>query len=185
MSEESKNRINVDLSGQVAIVTGASQGIGKACALELARNGARVACLARNADKLAATVAEIEAAGGQAVPLGPSWWAPSWAHQQCPSFLCCPPGPRVKDWDWERWRDRHNKGFVDRPMRVGVWANRLLHQIWERICTLVLLRRGDLWLLWLVFCGRLLFLALGLGVGVLPPPGLTETGGQDRMGPWA
>ena len=66
MSEESKNQINVDLSGQVAIVTGASQGIGKACALELARNGARVACLARNADKLAATVAEIEAAGGQA-----------------------------------------------------------------------------------------------------------------------
>ena len=43
MSEESKNQINVDLSGQVAIVTGASQGIGKACALELARNGARVA----------------------------------------------------------------------------------------------------------------------------------------------
>ena len=39
MSEESKNQINVDLSGQVAIVTGASQGIGKACALELARNG--------------------------------------------------------------------------------------------------------------------------------------------------
>ena len=52
MSEESKNQINVDLSGQVAIVTGASQGIGKACALELARNGARVACLARNAEKL-------------------------------------------------------------------------------------------------------------------------------------
>ena len=66
MSEETNNQINVDLSGQVAIVTGASQGIGKACALDLARNGARVACLARNAEKLAATVSEIEAAGGQA-----------------------------------------------------------------------------------------------------------------------
>ncbi|MEC9097190.1 MAG: SDR family NAD(P)-dependent oxidoreductase, partial [Planctomycetota bacterium] len=65
MSEEKNNQINVDLSGQVAIVTGASQGIGKACALDLARNGARVACLARNAEKLAATVSEIEANGGQ------------------------------------------------------------------------------------------------------------------------
>ena len=66
MSEETNSQINVDLTGQVAIVTGASQGIGKACALDLARNGARVACLARNAEKLAATVSEIEAAGGQA-----------------------------------------------------------------------------------------------------------------------
>ena len=66
MSEDTNSQINVDLTGQVAIVTGASQGIGKACALDLARNGARVACLARNAEKLAATVSEIEAAGGQA-----------------------------------------------------------------------------------------------------------------------
>ena len=57
---------SADLSGQVAVVTGASQGLGKAVALALGANGAKVVCLARNAEKLAATVGEIEAAGGSA-----------------------------------------------------------------------------------------------------------------------
>lgn len=55
-----------DLKGQVAIVTGASQGLGKAVAIALGMNGAKVICLARNADKLADTVKEIEATGGSA-----------------------------------------------------------------------------------------------------------------------
>ena len=55
-----------DLKGRIALVTGASQGIGRACALELARAGATVALAARNETKLAEVSAEIEAAGGQA-----------------------------------------------------------------------------------------------------------------------
>ncbi len=58
--------LQVDLSGQTAIVTGASRGLGKAMAVALGRSGARVACVARSADKLAETVAEIAAAGGEA-----------------------------------------------------------------------------------------------------------------------
>ncbi len=54
------------LDGQVALVTGASQGIGRECALELARAGAAVAAAARSEEKLASLVAEITAAGGQA-----------------------------------------------------------------------------------------------------------------------
>ena len=54
------------LEGRIALVTGASQGIGRACALELARAGATVALAARNQTKLAEAVAEIEAAGGKA-----------------------------------------------------------------------------------------------------------------------
>jgi 3-oxoacyl-[acyl-carrier protein] reductase len=54
------------LEGRIALVTGASQGIGRACALELAAAGAKVALAARNQDKLAHAVHEIEAAGGEA-----------------------------------------------------------------------------------------------------------------------
>jgi 3-oxoacyl-[acyl-carrier protein] reductase len=56
------------LAGRVALVTGASQGIGRACALALAAAGASVALAARNAEKLAEVAAEIAAAGGIAQP---------------------------------------------------------------------------------------------------------------------
>ena len=55
-----------NLEGRIALVTGASQGIGRACALELARAGATVAVAARNEAKLAQVVAEIHASGGNA-----------------------------------------------------------------------------------------------------------------------
>jgi len=57
----------MSLTGRVAFVTGASQGIGRACALRLAREGAAVAAAARNQEKLNELVAEITAAGGKAV----------------------------------------------------------------------------------------------------------------------
>ena len=53
------------LDGRIALVTGASQGIGRACALALAKDGATVALAARNEAKLAEVAAEIEAAGGK------------------------------------------------------------------------------------------------------------------------
>ncbi len=56
----------MSLSGRVAFVTGASQGIGRACALKLASAGAAVAVAARNQEKLDELVNEIVAAGGKA-----------------------------------------------------------------------------------------------------------------------
>ena len=56
----------MSLSGRVALVTGASQGIGRACAIRLARAGASVAVAARNQEKLNEVVNEITAAGGKA-----------------------------------------------------------------------------------------------------------------------
>jgi 3-oxoacyl-[acyl-carrier protein] reductase len=56
----------MSLAGHVALVTGASQGIGRACALQLASAGAAVAVAARNQEKLNELVNEITAAGGKA-----------------------------------------------------------------------------------------------------------------------
>jgi 3-oxoacyl-[acyl-carrier protein] reductase len=55
------------LKDRVALVTGASQGIGRATALALAQSGARVAAAARNVEKLSEVVAAITAAGGEAL----------------------------------------------------------------------------------------------------------------------
>ena len=51
------------VEGRVALVTGASQGIGRACALVFAGAGAKVALCARNQEKLQQVAAEIAAAG--------------------------------------------------------------------------------------------------------------------------
>ena len=56
------------LEGRVALVTGASQGIGHACALSLARRGAIVALGARSQQKLDELAHQISAAGGKATP---------------------------------------------------------------------------------------------------------------------
>lgn len=67
MSEHTSAGLSVDLHGQVAIVTGASRGLGKAMATALGASGARVVCVARNAELLAKTAEAIVAAGGSAV----------------------------------------------------------------------------------------------------------------------
>src|SRR5512146_1180227 len=58
--------MELGLIGKRALVTGASSGIGKSCALELAREGVHVACIARNQQRLAGVVDEIDAMGGEA-----------------------------------------------------------------------------------------------------------------------
>src|ERR1700759_5765849 len=55
------------LKDKVALITGASQVIGRDTALSLAQAGAKVAVAARNEEKLASLVGEIESAGGAAL----------------------------------------------------------------------------------------------------------------------
>ncbi|MDL2401858.1 SDR family oxidoreductase [Rhizobium mayense] len=56
----------MDLIGKVALVTGAGSGIGKACALDLAAKGAKVAALSRTVSEIERTREEIESRGGEA-----------------------------------------------------------------------------------------------------------------------
>jgi 3-oxoacyl-[acyl-carrier protein] reductase len=69
MTDQVKSRISTDLSGKVAIVTGAARGLGRAISVTLAGAGAKVACVDINAETLADTVAAITSAGGTAHPL--------------------------------------------------------------------------------------------------------------------
>ena len=59
--------MDLELGGKVAVVTGGSKGIGKAIALELAREGVDIAIAARSPDVLSATAEEIAAETGRKV----------------------------------------------------------------------------------------------------------------------
>jgi NAD(P)-dependent dehydrogenase (short-subunit alcohol dehydrogenase family) len=61
------------LAGRIALVTGAANGIGRASAIRLAREGADVALVDREGDALHAVAREIEAAGRQVLPFTADW----------------------------------------------------------------------------------------------------------------
>ncbi|HXT21557.1 MAG TPA: 3-oxoacyl-[acyl-carrier-protein] reductase [Thermoanaerobaculia bacterium] len=109
------------LDGKTALVTGASQGIGRACAALLARQGARVVVAARSVDKLEELAAEIAAAGGQALPLALDLAQPA----QVPERIATLPA---------EWAEIdvlvNNAGVTD----DGLFARMSLEQ-WERVIT--------------------------------------------------
>jgi 3-oxoacyl-[acyl-carrier protein] reductase len=62
--------MSYNLNSKAVVLTGGSRGIGRSVAIAMAREGARVAVMARDTDALRETVREVGAAGGQAVPIG-------------------------------------------------------------------------------------------------------------------
>ena len=57
------------INGKVALITGASEGLGRAVCMRLAKEGCKIAALARTKDNLDALVQEVEDVGGEIIPL--------------------------------------------------------------------------------------------------------------------
>ena len=129
------------MTNRVALVTGASQGIGRACAKELAARGVRVIAGARQSDKLANLVAEIRAAGGKADAVSldvtdqKSVKAMTYAHGKSIDILVNNAGitgdglaMRMRDGDWHRVLDTNLTGSfrcaraLMRPMMRKRWG---------------------------------------------------------------
>lgn len=83
MTSENLRHQQLDLSGQVAIVTGAGRGIGRAIALALAGCGADVAIGARTRAELDAVAAEITGLGRRCAPMGMDVTRP----RECSQFI--------------------------------------------------------------------------------------------------
>jgi 3-oxoacyl-[acyl-carrier protein] reductase len=139
--------MDLGLKGRVAIVAASSRGLGKACALELAREGATVVICARHADQLAATADGISAATGAKV----LWFAvdltdPVQIHHLVDETLRRygrldvlvtnnggPPAGYFNDFDDEVWLAAHQLTLMSamRLIRAVLPAMRL--QQWGRI----------------------------------------------------
>lgn len=109
----------MELAGRVALVTGAGSGIGKAAALRLAREGARIGALGHTADELAETVETIKAGGGEAMMLVADVAVPQQMEQAVATLV-------------QAWQ-RLDIVFANAGIN-GVWAplEKLAPEEWER-----------------------------------------------------
>ncbi|MCE0504006.1 MULTISPECIES: SDR family oxidoreductase [unclassified Roseivivax] len=113
--------MDLGLKGRTAIVSAASKGLGRACAMSLAHEGVNLVLNARSADALEATAEEIRAATGVEVTAVPADFntdegrAEILAKAGEPDILVCNPGVRqipgeFEDWtraDWDEWFEVH------------------------------------------------------------------------------
>lgn len=142
--------MNLELTGKRALVCAASRGLGRACALGLLREGARVAICARNGDTLDRTAAELRAeTGGEvrtdAVDLADAHAAAAYADRVLADWGGIdvlvnnaggpPPGPFTAHAD-EAWRRAFEENFMSAVTLIRAVVPGMRERGWGRILTI-------------------------------------------------
>ena len=138
------------LNGKVAVVTGASRGIGRALALGLAQQGAQVVLVARGAEQLRVTAAAIDQRGGTALVLAADIGQPAAVEQMKAQILnqFGPPsilinaagifGPiqLIKDSDPEQWIETLQTNTIAPYLTSRAFVSAMIDQGWGRIISI-------------------------------------------------
>jgi 3-oxoacyl-[acyl-carrier protein] reductase len=138
--------IDMGIAGKKAIVCGSSEGLGKACALALARCGVDVVINGRNAEKLAATAAEIMGTTGMRVRAAiadittPDGRAAVLAMESAPDILVNnaggPPPGDFRTWTEEAWLKAVNANMLSAIALTTTAVKGMIDRRWGRIISI-------------------------------------------------
>ena len=135
--------MDLGIAGRMAIVCAASKGLGKACAMSLAREGVAVTINARTAETLEATAEEIRAATGTAVTTvvcditSDEGRAKTLEACQNPDILVNnaggPPPGDFRDWDQEIWFRALNANMLTAVFLIKATVDQMIERNFGRI----------------------------------------------------
>jgi 3-oxoacyl-[acyl-carrier protein] reductase len=135
--------MDLGIAGKTALVCAASKGLGRGCALALARNGALVTITARTRDALDAAAAEIaRLSGSKVTPVvgditTPEGRAGALAACPAPDILVNnaggPPPGDFRDWDEEDWQSACNANMITAIMLIKATVDGMIGRGFGRI----------------------------------------------------
>jgi 3-oxoacyl-[acyl-carrier protein] reductase len=135
--------MDLGIAGKTALVCAASKGLGRGCALALAKNGAAVMITARNRDALDAAAAEIaRLSGSQVTPVvgditTPAGREAALAACPAPDILVNnaggPPPGDFRDWDEEDWQSACNANMITAIMLIKATVDGMIGRKFGRI----------------------------------------------------
>ena len=136
--------MDLGIAGKKALVCAASKGLGRGCALALARNGAQVTITARTKDALEAAAAEI--ARQRAAARSRRWSATSPRPKDGPRALAACPAPDIlvnnaggpppgdfRDWDEDDWLSACNANMITAIMLIKATVDGMIGRRFGRI----------------------------------------------------
>jgi 3-oxoacyl-[acyl-carrier protein] reductase len=135
--------MDLGIAGKTALVCAASKGLGRGCALALAKNGALVTITARNTDGLEKTAADIaRASGGKVTPVAgdittKEGRAAALAACPAPDILVNnaggPPPGDFRDWDENDWLQACNANMITAIMLIKAVVDGMIARRFGRI----------------------------------------------------